>query len=76
MCEYCRDLIDKLDLILDSYKSLEALVAGSDIEASHLFPIIYQLNLQFDRELKNGERLVKCNGSPTLVSLALDGKAG
>lgn len=74
MCEHCRELIDKLDLILDSYQSLEALVAASDVEASHVYPIIYQLNLQFDRELKNGERFVRSNRAPTLVSV--EGDAG
>ena len=70
MSDQCRDFFEELDLIRDAYKSLEAIVAASDVEASHLFPIIYQLNLRFDQVLKSGgDRLAGTKRPPTLVAI-------
>lgn len=47
-----RRLLEELDLICDAYNSLQAICAASDVEASTVFAILHQLNLNYRRALE------------------------
>jgi len=46
-----RRLLEELDLIQDAYESLQTICAASDVEASTVFAILHQINLNFRRTL-------------------------
>lgn len=68
MTKDCSSVFDELDLIKDAYLGLEALSATSEVELSVVFPILFQLNRNFEAVLNRRASGVKASLKPVLVS--------